>query len=317
MYLETTCDAIFGEDPISAAARLGLIRPDILAKKRLGVKFMGEETQARPMKEPTSDVESEAGDGAEPGDMGAIGGAATADLPDSFFEAGVAMSERHGWNFVDLLAVMSNESGISSHQVNHANPTSGAVGLIQFMPDTAAKLLGGSPLQARARMVAMGPTEQLEYVEKFFAPHAGLDSAARFYQATFLPATLDRVTNRDAPLTGRNGPLAFAYGPNIGFDTARKGYITINDLQAAMDRSTRSARFQEAVERTRAAGGSGTSSLISGRSGAPGKLGNVVVWALLLTAAGGLLSYADPATFRQVKSVALHPMRSAHSVLGV
>lgn len=183
----------------------------------------------------------------------------SAHLSAAFFAKGVALCSRHGWNFLHLLAVMLSESGVHADAVNHGNPTAGAVGLIQFMPNICAGLLGLDPKAeaqtARARVLAMNAEAQLDLVEKFFAPYErfGLDSPARFYQATFLPATLGRGSSFDTVVTGsRPGdPFGFAYRPNIGFDIqldeegrivkgddgqpVRKGFITVGDLEQRIE----------------------------------------------------------------------------------
>lgn len=66
-----------------------------------------------------------------------------------------------------LLATMSFETG-GRFTTDVVNPRSGATGLIQFMPDTAAGL--GTSTDALSRMT---PTEQLSYVERYFEPHRG------------------------------------------------------------------------------------------------------------------------------------------------
>lgn len=183
----------------------------------------------------------------------------SAHLSPTFFSKGVALCAKHGWNFLHLLAVMLSESGVHADAVNHANPTAGACGLIQFMPNICAGLLGLDPKTqaqtARTRVLAMNAEQQLDLVEKFFAPFARfiLDSPARFYQATFLPATLGRGSAFGTVITGsRQGdPFPFAYPPNIGFDIqldahrkiirdgngspVRKGFITVGDLQQRIE----------------------------------------------------------------------------------
>ena len=82
---------------------------------------------------------------------------------------------------------------------------------------------------------------QLPYVERYFRPWAGrgLNSAARVYQTTFLPATLVDGSDPATIICQRGGKNSRAYEPNKVFDTAKKGYITVGDLQAAIDRNAR------------------------------------------------------------------------------
>ena len=71
------------------------------------------------------------------------------------------MAQRLGTQPEYLLAVMSFESGFRPDVRNQAG--SGATGLIQFMPGTAAEL--GTSTDALARMSAV---DQLQYVERYF-----------------------------------------------------------------------------------------------------------------------------------------------------
>ena len=75
-----------------------------------------------------------------------------------------AMAGRLGTQPEYLLAVMSFETGGSFSPGIRNGAGSGATGLIQFMPATAREL--GTSTEALARMSA---TEQLEYVERYFA----------------------------------------------------------------------------------------------------------------------------------------------------
>lgn len=85
-----------------------------------------------------------------------------------------------------LMACMAFESGESfSPSVRNA-AGSGAVGLIQFMPQTAALL--GTSIEELAEMTA---EQQLDYVEKYFAPHRGrLQNLADLYMAILWPAAI-------------------------------------------------------------------------------------------------------------------------------
>ncbi|NEN80894.1 transglycosylase SLT domain-containing protein [Paenibacillus elgii] len=81
----------------------------------------------------------------------------------------------------DLMAIMAFESGgINPAAVNRK---SGATGLIQFMPSTAASL--GTSTSALAKMSAV---EQLDYVYKYFKPYAGrIHNVYDAYMVVFLP----------------------------------------------------------------------------------------------------------------------------------
>jgi hypothetical protein len=169
----------------------------------------------------------------------------TADLSDGFFDAVRSASQTLGNEPVDLLGVMMNESGVKA---TAHNPNGDAGGLIQFMPQTLVNLGWTDGHDAFRRLSA---EEQMPFVERYFQPYAskGLSPAARLYQATFLPATLDAGSDLDTVVCGQNGPFAFAYGPNKGFDRDGKGFITVGDLQAAIDRAARGPRWDEIMAR--------------------------------------------------------------------
>lgn len=169
----------------------------------------------------------------------------TSDLSDGFFEAVTATSDTLGCTPLDLLGVMMNESGVKA--AAH-NPNGDASGLIQFMPQTLANLGWTAGHDAFRSLSA---EEQMPFVERYFTPyvHQDLSSAARLYQATFLPATLGLGSDFDVVICGKDGPNAFAYGPNQGFDRDHKGFITVGDLQAAVDRACQGLRWDEIAGR--------------------------------------------------------------------
>ena len=157
-----------------------------------------------------------------------------AHWPDSNLMALKGVAERLGIEWRDLLAVMANESGCLPDPPHHGP----ARGLIQFEPDTLDRLgWKGRPDDfARALDVA----EQLDYVERYFAPYAraGLlqgGGVGVLYTATFLPALLHHAQDPNYPLCGRLGPLAWAYQANRGFDRTGKGTITPADLATAAE----------------------------------------------------------------------------------
>jgi len=186
---------------------------------------------------------------------------------DRFLVDGAAMSERLGIFWPDLLRVMNLESGIS--------PSAGlgvpghAIGVIQLMP---ANLQGVGWRGTREEFGSLSDFDQLPYVEKFLQPLArfNLHSDGRIHQALFVPATLhlpelfpDRpdtvlaAANASGLPRGLNvqltDALVNAYHANSGFDRARKGFITVQDLEDTDDAaaSHASSPFQHAIARLR------------------------------------------------------------------
>jgi len=173
----------------------------------------------------------------------------TADLADSFFAAIHTVAATLQTQPQFLLVVMNSESGIraSAH-----NPNGHASGLIQFMPATLRGLGWTQGHEAFRRLTA---TEQMPFVQRYYLPFVrqGLNSTARLYQTTFLPATLNRGSEPDTVIVDiNNNDNAFAYAPNRGLDRRGDGRILVGDLTAFVERTKGSARWREALERLQA-----------------------------------------------------------------
>ncbi|HEX2078399.1 MAG TPA: transglycosylase SLT domain-containing protein [Longimicrobium sp.] len=135
-----------------------------------------------------------------------------------FIERVKAMAQRLNLQPLHLLAIMSFESGFSP-SVRHR--TSGATGLIQFLPSTAEGL--GTTTAELARMIA---EDQLEFVEKYFAQfrrkfdtHNTLEDA---YMAVLFPAAIGKGGGH---VLFRQGTRAYAQ--NRGLDVNRDGAVTV------------------------------------------------------------------------------------------
>ncbi len=173
----------------------------------------------------------------------------TPDLSDAFFAMMHTVAATLGTDPEYLLAVMNSESGIKS---TAHNPNGHASGLIQFMPATLVRLGWTQGHEAFRHLTA---DEQMPFVQRYYVPYVpqGLNSTARLYQATFLPATLGRGSDPDTVLVDVNrNDNAFAYEPNNGLDRRKDGRILVGDLTAFVERAQRSARWREALDRLRA-----------------------------------------------------------------
>ena len=113
------------------------------------------------------------------------------------------------------------------------NKYSGATGLIQFMPSTAAGM--GTSTDALA---AMDQLTQLDWVEKYFKPYAGrLNSLADVYMTIFYPYA---VGKDDSFVIGsQNGTASKIYSQNSGFD--KNGDQQIQKIEAT---STLQQRYE-------------------------------------------------------------------------
>jgi hypothetical protein len=137
----------------------------------------------------------------------------------------VRMARRLGLQPDPIAAVMALESGLNAQAVN---PTSGATGLIQFMPSTAKKL--GTTVEALRRMNA---TAQLAFVERFFlaVPRLKAGSAqGDYYLAVFMPAFVGLPG--EVPIAVRGTPV---YDQNAGLDGNKDGVLTVGDVRARLD----------------------------------------------------------------------------------
>ncbi len=143
-------------------------------------------------------------------------------LSDGFYNKATEVAKRVGCDANVLLGLMMSESGLKSSVVNKS---SGATGLIQFMPSTA-KILGTST----AALKKMSAEQQLVYVEKYLQnckKAAGFKSgdklnAGTMYTLVFLPAFAKKDT---LAIKGDK-----YYNANAGLDVNKDGKITKNDL---------------------------------------------------------------------------------------
>lgn len=127
----------------------------------------------------------------------------------------------------DLMACMAWESGRSFRPDVKNMAGSGAVGLIQFMPTTAAGLETTTDA-----LSAMTPEAQLGYVERYFAPHKGkLHDLADLYMAILWPAAIGKpddfvlfdAVDHDHPAR---------YRLNAGLDVNHDGHVTKREAAA-------------------------------------------------------------------------------------
>lgn len=162
-------------------------------------------------------------------------------LDDAFWPALWSLSLASGTRPETFLAVWAYESGLDPTARNSL----GCVGLNQSCP----KSIGGpgfpnddadayqaSPASAQLAWIAPQVMNQI-------AMNGGpFRSAARYYQANFLPATLTTVRDPSAVLAGKNGPYPQAYAANAQLDATGDGAITLNDLAVVLQRQLVGAR---------------------------------------------------------------------------
>lgn len=131
-----------------------------------------------------------------------------------------------------LMACMAFETGetFSPSIVNSAG--SGAVGLIQFMPGTAAAM--GTSTEALGHMTA---ENQLVWVERYFRPWNGrLHNLGDVYGAILWPGMIGKsdraiIFEKDSPIHPKY------YLQNRGLDADRDGFITKGEIVAHVERA--------------------------------------------------------------------------------
>jgi hypothetical protein len=137
-------------------------------------------------------------------------------------------SDRIGTDVSNLASCIGFETGktFSPSILNRAG--SGAVGEIQFMPNTARSL--GT---TTAELAAMTFIAQLEYVVKYFSWFKGkdLNSVEALYSAIFWPAMIDKTNDYVVTISTALGKV---YRQNAGFDVNHDGTITRGEICAAI-----------------------------------------------------------------------------------
>jgi hypothetical protein len=174
-----------------------------------------------------------------------------------------------------IAAVISLESGFDPANWNdfcEAEARAGkrklescAIGLIQFMPDTARRL--GTTSLALSRM---GDAEQLEFVEAFFRPFAGrLRTPGDYYMAVFNPAHVGKPTTFVLYEQGSKG-----YEQNHGLDRDKDGRITVGDVTQSIESRYAAGASREPLEVDETIPLGGAAPVVSDGSSCPSSSGS-------------------------------------------
>lgn len=138
----------------------------------------------------------------------------------------IAVAENLGIQVDFLMACIAFESA-GTFSPSITNPSSHAVGLIQFMPATATRL--GTTTGQLGQMTA---TEQLAYVEKYFAPWSGkLPTLGDLYMAILWPKA---VSQPDTYVLFEEGSVQ--YDQNKALDTDGDGKVTRANAVASVQK---------------------------------------------------------------------------------
>jgi hypothetical protein len=131
-----------------------------------------------------------------------------------------------------MYAVIENESGFDPSIPNQLYVQQGrgadaAVGLIQFMPDTA-RALGTSTEE----LAGMSRTDQLVYVERYLEQYSDkIQSPEDVYLATFYPRALGEDDSFVIGSERSNSRIAAITRDNPIFDLNRDGGITVGEVK--------------------------------------------------------------------------------------
>jgi Putative peptidoglycan binding domain len=108
------------------------------------------------------------------------------------------------------------------------NATSGATGLIQFLPKAWGAAVAAT-WPTTAQLAAMSFAQQLEYVKRYFVEitrtQGKIHSLADMYLSVFSPKGVGRSPDTVLYSAGEPG-----YDQNVGLDHGGKGFITVRDV---------------------------------------------------------------------------------------
>jgi hypothetical protein len=137
-----------------------------------------------------------------------------------------AIAGELGCSASDLMACMAWETGRSFSPSVRNSAGSGAIGLIQFMPQTA-----GQMHTTTDKLAAMSAVAQLDYVDLYFRPWRGrLHNLGDLYCAILWPAGVGKADT--AILFEKGGDHPKLYLQNAGLDLNHDNDITRGEVTA-------------------------------------------------------------------------------------
>jgi len=177
-------------------------------------------------------------------------------LDNDFYTKLSEVGRETGMSPQDLLIVMFSESGANPQARN----PKGAVGLIQFAPDTLRSMK--VPERDIANFTKKSGSDQLDYVKRYvlgmqnnFNHGQPFNSATKYYHANFYPATLyrwhgdDPSANKNVIIVSKFASSAkerAAYEENKGWlDRDKDGKITVGDIISLLNTLSQQSKFQD------------------------------------------------------------------------
>lgn len=162
-----------------------------------------------------------------------------------------------GMNPADLLLILESESGLNpaaAYRDKEGFPL--AVGLNQLT--RVSNAVTGLTEEQRQALVTQPVSVQLPIVQRFFQniqwtkERRGYPNATTIYAINFAPGRLIARGNKPETVLYSTADGA-SYELNKGFDTARKGYITVSDLASHLARVSKRASYKGALAALRVA----------------------------------------------------------------
>lgn len=127
-----------------------------------------------------------------------------------------------------LMAVMYQESRFKAGIANYQG--SGAIGLIQFMPSTAAEL--NTSTEA---LRYMDPVQQMDYVQAYLQQVINRYGAFQSLTDLYLGILYPKARNQDFCFTLYATP-SISYKQNKGLDEDKDGRVTVSDVDRHLKR---------------------------------------------------------------------------------
>jgi hypothetical protein len=167
-------------------------------------------------------------------------------------DATADLAERFGADPEDILALWNSESGLffrCGTPSGGCNAIPGYFGLIQGYDAFVTPVIGqswrvlvtsGTLLEQIAAIKKLWSAQESQLGEPIAAraSRLGVAPAAVLYSINFVPAYFRNMKTADQPMVIRGGGPDGGqyYRDNPGFDLDNKGYITVRDVQARIDR---------------------------------------------------------------------------------
>ncbi len=140
-----------------------------------------------------------------------------------------------------LMVVMFFESSLKPTAYN---ATTGAVGLLQWLPSTAASLGTNA-----ADLLGMSNVDQLDYVYYYLEPYSGqMNNVYDVYLATFFPAAIGKPDSWVMQTSTLSAQTVAQYNPAL--DLNGDGVITVGEFKQWIDNQLKEKELYDLIKLT-------------------------------------------------------------------